>query len=83
MTAQQKPMNNFKRLLSALLCVVLLSTCVYAGEINPGKTCGLTVRCKHTVEDVSYAIWRVAEVDADEDRPAGHCRNQRPGQRHL
>lgn len=65
MTAQQKPMNNFKRLLSALLCVVLLSTCVYAGEINPGKTCALTVRCKHTVEDVSYAIWRVAEVDAD------------------
>lgn len=65
MTAQQKPMNNFKRLLSALLCVVLLSTCVYAGEIKPGKTCALTVRCKHTVEDVSYAIWRVAEVDAD------------------
>lgn len=65
MTAQQKPMNNFKHLLSALLCVVLLSTCVYAGEINPGKTCALTVRCKHTVEDVSYAIWRVAEVDAD------------------
>lgn len=65
MTAQQKPMNNFKRLLSALLCVVLLSTCVYAGEINPGKTCALTVRCKHTVEDVAYAIWRVAEVDAD------------------
>ena len=65
MTAQQKPMNNFKRLLSVLLCVVLLSTCVYAGEINPGKTCALTVRCKHTVEDVAYAIWRVAEVDAD------------------
>lgn len=56
-------MNNIKRLLTVLLCAVLLSTCVFAGEINPNKTCELTVRCKHEVEDVTYAIWRVAEVD--------------------
>ena len=58
-------MNNIKRLLTVLLCAVLLSTCVFAGEINPNKTCELTVRCKHEVEDVTYAIWRVAEVDED------------------
>lgn len=60
-------MNNIKRLLAVLLCAVLLSTCVFAGEINPNKTCALTVRCKHEVEDVTYAIWRVASVSDDVD----------------
>lgn len=56
-------MKTWKRLLALLLCAVLLSTCAFAGEIDPNKTCELTVRCKHEVEDVTYAIWRVAEVD--------------------
>ena len=58
-------MQTWKRLLVLLLCAVLVSTCVFAGEIDPGKRCELTVRCKHTAEDVTYAIWRVAEVDED------------------
>lgn len=58
-------MNNIKRLLAVLLCAVLLSTCVFAGEINPNKTCALTVRCKHQTSGVTFAIWRVASVSED------------------
>lgn len=58
-------MRDIKRLLAVLLCAVLLSTCVFAGEIDPNKDCSLTVRCKHPVEDVTYAIWRVAKVNED------------------
>lgn len=58
-------MNTVRRLFALLLCAALLSTCVFAGEINPNKTCSLTVRCKHKTENVTFAIWRVAKVSAD------------------
>lgn len=58
-------MKFWKRLLAALLCAVLLSTCALAGEINPNKICELTVRCKHKAEGVTFAIWRVAKVSDD------------------
>ena len=55
-------MKFWKRLLVALLCAVLLSTCALAGEISPNKVCELTVQCKHKAEGVTFAIWRVAKV---------------------
>lgn len=58
-------MSRIKRLLAVLFCLLLTTTCVFAGEIDPEETCSLTVRCKHKAEDVTYAIWRVAAVDED------------------
>lgn len=58
-------MSPIKRLLAVVLCLLLTMTCVYAGEIDPEKDCSLTVRCKHKLEDVTYAIWRVATVNED------------------
>ena len=58
-------MKLWKRLLAALLCAVLLSTCALAGEISPNKVCELTVQCKHKAEGVTFAIWRVAKVNED------------------
>ena len=59
-------MKLWKRLLAALLCAVLLSTCALAGEISPNTVCELTVQCKHKAEGVTFAIWRVAKVNEEE-----------------
>ncbi len=58
-------MRFWKGLLLTLLCALLLCAPVLAGQIDPDKDCSLTVQCKHEVEDVTFAIWRVARVTDD------------------
>ena len=58
-------MSRLKRSVAALLCLLLVGICAFAGEIDPDRACTLTVRCRYKVEGVVYSLWRVADVDED------------------
>ena len=58
-------MSRLKRSVAALLCLLLVGICAFAEEIDPDRTCSLTVRCRYKVEGVVYSLWRVADVDED------------------
>ena len=58
-------MSRLKRSVAALLCLLLVGICAFAGEIDPDRACSLTVRCRYKVEGVVYSLWRVADVDED------------------
>lgn len=65
-----KSMTRFKRILSAVLCFAAVLSCLcLPAAANTGlditKTVTLTIKHKYQLKDVSFSVYRIAELKAD------------------